>query len=419
MTKDECPWRVLESNDGIAPSSFRHSCFELLSDFRRLFSLGLLTCVAAASGCRGTPIDVAKGRPMDGDANFISSDYEAPKEPEGWERFAPENIYKTTKKAFGYGPNQKIAFDAFDEGVKLYQDKKYDAAAKQFGKSADRWPDSVMEEDSMFMQAECYFFADRYSSANDQYGELLKKYPNTRHLDASISRQFSIARYWQENDRAHHHMPLVANFTDRTRPMFDTGGHAINAFDNVRVNDPRGPLADSAVMAVAQQYFLQGRYEDADYYFGLLRSDYPKSKYQYPAHLLGIQCKLQKYQGPHYNGKPLEEADQLIDQTLVQFPADLKGGDERDRLVTAKAEIKAQKATRDIRLAEYYENGEHFGAAKIYYAQVMKDYPQTQFAERAKTRLAEIDGKPDNPPNRLAFITDWLEPEDKRDTVKR
>src|SRR5262249_4485589 len=160
-----------------------------------------------------------------------------------------------------------------------------------------------------FLQAECYFFADRYSAADDAYGELLKKFPNTRHLNFCITRQFAIARYWQDLDRHSHRWALVANFTDRKQPMFDTRGHAINTMDKVGVNDPHGPLAASAIMAIAQQYYLDHRFEDADYYFTLLRTDYPKSRYQYQAHLLGIQCKLQKYQGANYNSKPIEEAN--------------------------------------------------------------------------------------------------------------
>jgi outer membrane protein assembly factor BamD (BamD/ComL family) len=375
----------------------------------------MLLCAAVMPGCKNTPVDVAKGRPLDGDNSFTSSDFEPKDDPQGWDQFSPENWSKTFKKSVGLGPNQKIAQDAFSEGQKQFAAKKFDAAAKEFGKAADRWPDSTVEEDSMFLQAESYFFADRYSKADDMYGELLKKYPNTHYLNKSTARQFSIARYWQDCDKAHPHWALTPNFTDKTRPLFDTGGHAINAFDNVRVNDPRGPLADSAIMAVASTYFEKTRYEDADYYYGLLRSDYPKSQYQLQAHLLGLQCKLRKYQGPNYNGKPLEEANELITQTLAQFGPEL--GPERERLVKAKAEVQAQRATRDVQLAKFFENGEHYGAAKIYYAQVIKDFPQTPFSEEAKTRLASLQGKPDNPPNRVAFLTDWFEPPDKRDAI--
>ncbi|HEY2880799.1 MAG TPA: outer membrane protein assembly factor BamD [Pirellulales bacterium] len=380
---------------------------------RPWLALALVLLLTATSGCRGSFVDVARGRPQDADAGLVNSDFDENKQPTGWERFAPENIGKTMKSAVGYGPNEKVARDAFDEGMKLFAAQDYDKAAKQFATAADRWPDSTLEEDAMFMQGESAFFANRYSGADDQYGELMKKYPNTKHLDMVVTHEFAIGRYWQEIDVAHHHWELTPNFTDRTRPLFDTGGHGITAMDAVRVNDPHGYLADAATMAEANTYFQKHRYEDADYYYGVLREQFPKSKFQYQAHLLGLQCKMQKYQGPYYNGKPLEEAEKLIDQMLVQFPDELsRDHDERDRLVKAKAEMRAQKANRDIQLAQYFDNGEHYGAAKIYYAQVIKDYPQTQFAEAAKTRMAALEGKPDDPPNRFAFLTDWSKPKD-------
>jgi outer membrane protein assembly factor BamD (BamD/ComL family) len=420
MTNDQCSRTDALRCRCDVRASFRHSCFEFpstfeirASSFRRAKRLCLFLCtVAAAAGCRGTPIDVAKGRPTDGSPNFVASDYQ-PKQDDGLDWFSTEKITKSMKQAVGLGPDKKIAEAAFADGEKLFGTKEYDKAAKKFGTAVSRWPDSALEEDAMFLQAESYFFADRYSSAIDTYGELIKKYPNTRHLNVIGARQFAVARYWQDTDHAHHRWTLVPNVTDRTQPLFDTGGHAINTYDSVRVNDPRGPWADAAIIAQANIFFQDHRYEDADYYYNLIRTDYPKSRYLTDAYLLGLQCKLLKYQGPGYNGKPLEEADQLIDQMLVQFPTEL--GSERDRIVKAKAEVKAQRATRDIKLAQYWDNGKHYGAARIYYAKVLKDYPQTPFAEEAKTRLAAIQGEPNDPPNRLAFITDLFEKKDKDD----
>ena len=172
----------------------------LLIPAKSFFLLAILFAAVGMIGCKGTPIDVAKGRPSDNDIpDDVKSDYDA-KEPTGWERLSPENLGKTMKKAVGMGPNQKIGEGLFDEAEKLFADKKYDKAASKFAAAADRWPNSTLEEDSIFLRAESYFFADKYSSANDQYGELLKKYPNTRHLDATTARQFAIARYWQQAD---------------------------------------------------------------------------------------------------------------------------------------------------------------------------------------------------------------------------
>src|SRR6516225_7856383 len=149
-----------------------------ISNSRRAALLSLGIGIAAALGCRGSAVDVAKGRPSDLDNNPIASDYDEHKEPTGWERLAPENWGKEFKKSIGLGPNKPIAEQAFEEGVKQYKAANFDAARKQFAKAADRWPDSALEEDATFMEGESYFFADRYSSAVDTYGNLVKKYPN-------------------------------------------------------------------------------------------------------------------------------------------------------------------------------------------------------------------------------------------------
>ncbi|MCC7084295.1 MAG: tetratricopeptide repeat protein [Pirellulales bacterium] len=368
-----------------------------------------MLCALAMVGCRQTAIDVAKGRPLEPEPNFIPSDYKKPSQT--WtERLSPDNLGKTMKAAVGLGPNQTTAETHFAAGEKHFAAKQYDAAAKEFKKAAGYWPDSALEEQAMFLWAESHFFADRYSKADDRYGELLKKYPNTRYLDTSVARIFSIGHYWLEKDKTSHRWVLVPNFVDRTQPIFDTRGHGINAMDNVRVNDPRGQLADDAIMHAANTYFVAGRYEDADYYYGLLRTDHPKSEFQLDAHLLGLKSKLMCYQGPGYNGKPLEEAEVLIDQMLVQFPHEL--GDQRELVMQEKARVRYARADRDMKLAKYFDDGGHHGAAKIYYAEVIKNFPQTPHSDDAKTRLAAIQKEPDHPPNRLALITDLFEKEE-------
>ena len=272
----------------------------------------------------------AVARPVAGSAAVTQASYDQPgrqvvtpelqvEEPAGWDRFSAENLKKSFKKAIGKGPNESIARERYSAGEELFAGKDYAAAAEAFADAADRWPDSSLEEEAMFMHAESLFFADRYSKACDIYGELMKKYVNTRHLDTCVRRQFSIADYWVKCDQADPSWPITPNVLDRTRPWFDTPGNAIKALDDVRINDPRGSLADDAIMAAANAFFVRERWSDADYYYTLLRNDYSKSEFQVSAHLLGLQCKLKMYQGPDYDGKALIEAEELIDQMLVQY----------------------------------------------------------------------------------------------------
>ena len=153
--------------------------------------------------------------------------------------------------------------------------------------AADRWPDSPLEEDALFLQGESEFFSDQYSKAHDTYGGLLKKYANTRHLDTVVAREFAIGRYWEQMYDANPTWPTTPNVTDNSRPMFDTFGYAIQAYERVRQYDPTGPLADASLMALGNAYFRHGQYEDAAYNYDTLRKEYPNSKYQMKAHLLG------------------------------------------------------------------------------------------------------------------------------------
>jgi len=323
-----------------------------------------------------------------------------------WSDLYPSTVYKNFKAAIGLGPDEKIAREAYKQGEELYRQKKYDEAAARFKTSAERWPDSPLEEDSLFMLGECYFFADQCSKALDTYGKLLKKHEYSRYLDKVVAREFAIGRYWEQMDNHEPHWPITANFVDRTRPLFDTWGHAIKAYENVRLNDPTGPLADDAVMATANAHFLKGRYEDAAFNYDLLRKEYPKSEHQVQAHVLGMKSKLLMYQGPLYDGKPLEEAGQIADQALTQFPDRL--GPDRDRMVQAKNRSVEQLAERDWALGQYYDRRRYYGAARYYYQAVVKNHPQTQFARMAQARFEEIKDKPANPPDYFEWINNVL-----------
>lgn len=312
-----------------------------------------------------------------------------------WEAFDPQNIYKSIRNSLGYGPNEPLAQQYYQEGLKLRGQKSYAAAADQFERAADRWPDSVLEEDSLFYCAESYFFADLYPKSHDTFLALFKKYPNSRYLDASAKCEFAIAQYWEKTYREHPHWPMTPNMSDKSTTIFDLFGNAMAAYMAVRINDPTGPLADSALMAMGNAYFVQGQYEDAAYNYDLLRKEYPHSKFQLQAHLLGLQAKRLMYQGPLYDSSTLNDADDIAQQTLKQFHGQL--GDEQARIVQARHEIREQRAERELAAGWFYERKEAYGAARMYYQGVIKNFPGTQCALWATNRLEQIKSYPDTP----------------------
>jgi outer membrane protein assembly factor BamD (BamD/ComL family) len=316
---------------------------------------------------------------------------------------APENLYKIAKKAAGYGPDEKIARQNLEEGRALFQQKNYGEAIGKFKTAADRWPDTALEEDAMFLLGESYYFSDQYPRAKDTYDELLKKHDNTRYLDTVMAREYAIGLYWQQLYQKDHLWPVVPNVTDKSRPLFDTFGYSIKSYEQIRMHDPTGPLADDSIWATANAYFVAGMYEDAAYNYDLLRKEYPTSEFQAKAHLLDLQAKLHVYQGKDYDAVPLKEADDIARQSLTQFGTQL--GDEKERVARTAKEIVEKKAEREWTMGQFYEKKRYYGSARFYYQGLINDYPTTQFAQKARERLEQIRGYPDVPPNHFKWLT--------------
>jgi outer membrane protein assembly factor BamD (BamD/ComL family) len=319
----------------------------------------------------------------------------------------PAGQFKKLQVAVGLGPNETIARDAYTRGTEAFNAGDYSAAADAFAEATNRGVNAPFEQDAMFMLAESYFFGDRYIKARDAYDALITKFPNTRYRDALIEREWNIARYWDQYEAHDPDWILTANAIDKTRPWFDTIGHAIKTYDNIRLNDPTGPRADDAIMATANIYFRRRLYDDADYHYTLLRREYPRSELQFEAHLLGLQAKLHKYQGPDYDGTPIEEAQKLVKQIQRQFAARLSPED-RERLRTEEARLARELALRDYRMAEYFDGIKHYGSAQMYYARVMERHPETELAMRAKQRITEIAGRPPEPSKPLGPLVELL-----------
>ncbi len=313
-------------------------------------------------------------------------------------------------KMFKPKQDESLARSYYEEALDLYRQKRYEEAAPLFKKAARHWQRTILEEDALFLAGESYFFADRYAQAEECYQEVLKKYEFTRHLDTISKRQFAIGRYWEQVELSRPSFLGIVQVGDKTRPTFDTWGRAIKAYQNVRLHDPTGPLADDAIMATANAYFLKQRYEDAAYHYDLLRKDYPQSEHAVNAAFLAIKAHQLTYQGPLYDGTPLERAEQAADEILAVYNSKL--GNEREEVIRVKNQIAEEKALRYFAVGQYYDNRKYYGAARYYYRATLREFPHTKAAVMAAERIRQIDGLPDKPPNRFKWLTDLFERRD-------
>ena len=313
-------------------------------------------------------------------------------------RFAgknPEQADRTFKEAQAIYSQAVAKMESDPEGDAHVED--FENAAKKFALAASQYPESSIEEDSLFYEGESYFFANRYVQSNRAYEKLVALYSGTRFLDKAERNRFSIAQYWLQLAEQNQGF----SFADPKRPG-SLKTEARRILHRIRIDDPTGKLADDATMALGMAYFQAEKYFEAADTFEDLRRSYPGSQHQYLAHLYEFKSRLNSYRGKHYDDTSLKKADILLEQILKRFPR--QASEEKEFLAVEANRIRNLKAERDLGMAHYYENRSENRAARWYYEQVAENYGDTQIATDVTTRIANLKQKPDLPPQR----GEWL-----------
>ena len=317
-----------------------------------------------------------------------------------------EKFFNRISDSFKPDPNAEKARQLYADADRAFEKKEYRQARKLYEQAAALAPTSLIEENALFMIGECHFFRDDYSRATDAYQLLMKRYSNTRHMDLVTSRLYSVGTYWRDQQQRRGTYSVTPNVTDKTRPWFDTGGHALRVYESVWLNDPTGSLADDAIMQTANTHFAEKDWIAADQFYTQLRNDFPNSRHVVQAFVLGYRAKLNAYNGPGYEAAPLLEAEQLIETLRTQFASQL--GDQATLVKKAYEEVRAQKAEREWYLGEVFYRQGNNRAAAYYYQRVKAEFGDTRFRELADDQLKKIADEPPIPPKRLAWLIDLL-----------
>ncbi len=283
----------------------------------------------------------------------------------------------------------------------LYREGSYATAEKAFHKVAENTKNSpLVAEEARFYEAECLYRQDSFPKACDTYHKMLMDFPAGAFRDQAVRRMFDIANFWLEDTRTemaeyrekregkrHVVVPAVFHF-EKKKPLVDEEGRAMQALEQVHLNDITGPLADKALFLAGGVKFFREDYREADHYFTQLVEQHKDSPLAPQAVELAIISKHMSTGGPEYDGRKVAEARILVDTALRNYPelAREKSGFLEHQL----ASIAMQQAAKDYQIAEFYRRTGHPGSAYFYYEIVRRRYPGTKYADLATDRMHEI-----------------------------
>lgn len=284
-----------------------------------------------------------------------------------------------------------VAEAEFADAEALYQQGKLDRAEAEFAKIAKRRKDTLWGEKAQFYLAEAQFQRGKYVAAHDSYEELFARYPGTRYLEKAVEREYAIAQDWLATLDAGapaENQASVGDWWSGRHPAVDLSGHALAVLEHVRHHDPLGPLADDAVMRIADHHFAAGNFDDASFYYDQLIEEHPKSDLVHRAYMQSIDSKLNAYVGPDYDGTGLEDARKLVNQSMTMFPEQQASYSEE--LYHKLALIEDQIAERTYRRGEHYLWTGKVASAEYCFGEIPARWPKSPWAEKARDQLTVI-----------------------------
>jgi outer membrane protein assembly factor BamD (BamD/ComL family) len=255
-------------------------------------------------------------------------------------------------------------------------------------------------EEARFFEAECLRLQGRYPKACDTYHKMLIDFPAGVHREQAMQHMFDIADGWLNDTREEMTevrekregkrwivWPHFIQF-DKTKPLVDEEGRALEALQQVRYGDMTGPLADKALFLCGSVHFFNEDYKEADQDFTQLVEMHPTSPLVEKAIELGIIAKHLSTGGSDYDGRKVAEARQLVQIALDKYP-ELRAK-KNDFLTRQLVGITYQQAEKDFKIAEFYRRTGHYGSAYFCYEIVRRRYPGTTFFDQATERMHEL-----------------------------
>ena len=386
----------------------------IASPFNLLVSLSpcLLVCVLAASGCQSA--QKAEAKSDDSESWLAHVDhwhwFKPPPPPPPpadslvlhGDRLEPETM-----------PAEGTAGAHLAGAHVLYRDGKFSEAERIFHRIAEnsKNPPPIAEE-ARYYEAECLRRQARYPKAADTYARMLTDFPSGAFREQAVQHIFEIANYWLDDTRKEMEeskerregkrwvvWPEFVHF-EKTKPLLDEEGRALEKLEQVRYNDMTGPLADKALFLAGSIKFFRQEYKEADFLYGQLIEMHKNSPFVEQALELDLICKQLSTGGAPYDGRKVAEARKLVDTALRNYP---EFANKKEEFLNRQLfSITMQQAEKDYEIAEFYRRTGHPCSAYFCYEIVRRRYPGTKYFDQATRHMQELRVKLEQSPGEQA-----------------
>jgi outer membrane assembly lipoprotein YfiO len=266
--------------------------------------------------------------------------------------------------------------EQYDWALQFFTQKDWDRAIEEFEKLTDSFPTSRLAAEGVYYAGQAYEQKGDPAKAADAYQKLVDRYPYSDRIKDAMRREFEIA-----NDFAKGEKVKVLGMA-----VLPGQEKALELYNHIVKNAPYGSFGDQAQFKIGELYKKQGEYDLSKKAFQTLVDEYPNSELITQARYEIARSSMLASSSAQYDEKDAEKALEDFQDFKQQF-ADKPQALEADESIR---KIRAEKAERAFDVAEFYEKQKKWKSAKVYYQELVGNYPETPAAAKAQKRLERV-----------------------------
>lgn len=263
--------------------------------------------------------------------------------------------------------------EQFEYSLKFYEAKDYPAALREFKKLVRTYPQSTLAPEAQYYIGLSLEELESYYEAFLAYQKVIDIHPSSDKVDAVIEREYKIAELFSAGQK----QKILG------LELLPARNKAIEIYKKVVENNPYGHYGPLAQFKLGILYKEFGNYQEAVSAMEQVVKNYPDNK-------LAIDARLQIAQmSDAYSLKP--GYDQSITSKAVSdfeelIKTDLKPEQKKEVESSLKL-LREKEAESNFKTAEFYERRRELKSAIIYYEEIIKNFPDTTWANKAAERI--------------------------------
>lgn len=266
----------------------------------------------------------------------------------------------------------------FDYAKGFYDGKKLSDAMREFDKLIKTFPKSFEASEAQYYLGLIEEERGNLYQAFQAYQKVVNKYPFSERIKDIIEREYNIAERF------------IAGYKRKALGItIPVENPAIEILTNVVDNSTYGPLAPKAEYKLGLVLKGLQRYYEAEDAFNKVIANYPESEWVEPSRFQIASCRAAVSRGPDYDQGAMQDAKQKFEEFVKDHPDAVLSKDAEDNI----GKLKEKEAAASFNIARFYEKQEDKKAAKIYYNNILENYPNSPWASKAAERLRLMEKK--------------------------